>query len=216
MATALKRVSITLPRALSLELEQLKSRYYGESEGEILRILIQKGLEAGRTCDGMVFLSCEEPSRTFQRARSSFTEPVELPTGAVAMPFGRFYIDHVEEESDGGIRKVSVNVIVNEEASWETGYLTADNILYFRNNGLWESYRVDGKILRGRKAVKVGNEVFLPIIPKGKKDLVEVNEPSVKCTVDAPYSYFFSCSTERLYKYEKGLLKPLRSAERGL
>jgi hypothetical protein len=170
MATELKRVSITLPRVLSVELEQLKSRYYGEAEGEILRILIQKGLEAYRATDNMVFLSCDEPAHVFQSARSSYTESVELPTGAIAMPFGRFYIDHMEAELDGGIRKVSVNVIVNENASWETGYLTADNILYFKNNGLLGSYRVDGKILRGRKAVKIGNEVFLPVIPKGKKD----------------------------------------------
>lgn len=214
MGTELKRICITLPRSLERELEQLKARYYEESESELLRVLLKKGMDEFRAEDGTIYLSGDESA--LKSSRPCFPVPVELPTDAKLAPFGRFYVCDVEEELDGGIRKVRVNKVVNEESVWTSGFLTLENILYIEHEGEMLAFRMDGKILKGRKPVQVGKEYFIPIALRRVKSVSDTNEPCVKCALNAPYDYFFCCSTKRLYRYENGFLKPLRSAERGV
>lgn len=213
MATDNRRICITLPEEVSVEMENLKQRYYNESEGKILRTLLRKGLDACREKDGLIYLSDDRAG--LKSRYISFPEPAELPTPALPAPFGRFYVSSVLEELDGGIKKVSINMIIDEESYWDSGFLTMENVVYFKYEGKWMVYRIDGRIPSGKKVVMIGKEAFLPIMVKGHST-VSLNEPSVKCSINAPYSHFFCCSTERLYKYENGFLKPQGNAERGV
>jgi len=213
MSTELQRLCVALPKSVSTELDELKQRYYNESVGKIVGMLVKKGMEACREQDGLVYLS--EDRAGLQSHYASFPTPAELPTPAIPAPFGRFYVCSVLEELDGGVRKVSINMIIDEESYWETGFLTRENVLYFKIDNAWMVFRIDGRIPRGKNVVRVGKEIFLPLIVKGNST-VDVKEPSVKCSINAPYSHFFCCATETLYKYENGFLKPQRNAERGV
>lgn len=162
MGTDLKRVTVTLPVDVARELEQLKRRYYDERESELLRLLLKKGMDAFREEDGNVYLYGTESKFICQNP--SLPLPVEIPTEAISAPFGRFYVTAVEAELDGGVWKVRINKIVHEESLWISGYMTAENIVYFEHEGEMLVFRLDGKILRGKKPIHIGEVWLLPVV----------------------------------------------------
>ena len=209
-----KRLCITLPMDVIRELERLKKRYYGESDSEIMRLLVKEGVSSLRAEDGNVYLHGEEPAlRSYQPVLPA---PVELPTDAITVPFGRIYVCEEEEEYDGGIRKVRVNKIVNEESYWTHGYLTTENILYVEHDSEILFFRLDGKIVKGRVPVVADGRYYIPVVMKGKGYVADTKEEAYALSTDAPYGFYFGCVTKRLYRYENGLLWALKSAERGL
>ena len=213
MAKILRRACISLPEGVERELEQLKKRYYNESESTLLGMVIRKGMEACRGRDGQIYL--ESDKEILQSDYMSFPVPVELPTDAMAAPFGRFYVCSEEGCFDGGVRKVSINKVVSEESEWITGYLTSENVVYFVHEGEWLRFRLDGRIVRGKQPICEQGKVYIPVNIKGKRPAY-VKDYSVCASSDPHRGYFFNCTEECLCLMENGLFKPLASAEKGV
>lgn len=164
MATSLKRLTVTLTREHQELLERLKRCYYSESEGEIVRLLIERGITAATSEIKENFSYISIPSKGFSLAGPS--KNVDAGTVFPSFPFSVFLpngdVLTVNSWLDSPLDCLH-RVRISNSVTNGIGYLTADGYLYPEDN-MKAVYNVKGKIPRERDVVFLDGHALVPVL----------------------------------------------------